>query len=132
MKPNTFTRCLTHSILSLSLFLSAFMVGYGQTQIFAGSEENVTSNPGTTEILLSDLNGTKVFTSSLRGEIPCYYGMDGECYPNWDPPHLQMMLMMNVTMKDPNGTEVISFDNIQLECDPPLGSQDEEIRCIQK
>jgi hypothetical protein len=132
MSIHNFTKNKIYLILCIPLFISLFVIGYEQTQVYASSADNVTSNPGTTEIILSDLNGTKVFTSNLRGDIPCYYGMDGECYPNWDPPHLQMFLMMNVTMEDPNGTQVISFENIQLECNPPLGSPGAEAHCVQK
>jgi hypothetical protein len=121
-----------YSIVGLPLLLSALLVGNGQIQTSASSEAgNRTEVAGTTEIIIGDMNGTELFTSELEGEIPCYIQPDGGCSAEWDPgvPLLDV-LVVNMTMKDPNGREFIRFENITVSCSLLEGTP-ELTHCVQ-
>ena len=121
------------------MILPASLVGDGQIQTFASLESgntteisgNTTEVAGTTEIILQDMNGTRVLSSEQEGNI-CWETPEGGCLPDW--PGLESVLrvmIMNITMEDPTGREIVAFENITVNCSP-LENTTGSTRCIQE
>jgi hypothetical protein len=126
-----------YSILGLPIFLSVFNIGNEQTQIVAVSDPgNTTSTARTTEISISDINGTNLLTSYVIGPI-CWETPEGGkgCEPAPGIGNYELLftapLNINITMKASNGTEIISFENIQVKCAPSAGNTDPVAHCVQ-
>lgn len=127
------SRLMIYSMLGLTVLFSAFLFGNGQIRTFASSEaSNATEITGTTEITIGDMNGTELFTGELRGPLPCWEMPEGPPDCTWGPGpgSLLDVMMMNITMKDLNGTEIMRFENITVNCSPLEGTP-ELAHCIQ-
>ncbi|HEU5120467.1 MAG TPA: hypothetical protein VFT71_05730 [Candidatus Nitrosocosmicus sp.] len=105
------------SILGLSLLLSTFVIGSGYIHALASSESgNATGIAGTTEIIIRDVNGTQLV--QMSGDFPCTQTPEGGCvdvepHP-WDlVEHNIHNMNVSVTIKDLNGTEIITFENMK-------------------
>jgi hypothetical protein len=122
------------SILVLPVLSSTFIIGNEHIEIYGASEGgNTTGNAGTAEITIRDTNGTELFRGNLEGKfIPCWLVNGCVKGGDWGPgPSIMGALHMNVTMKDQNGTELISFENVTVNCQPPIGPS-EFPQCVER
>jgi hypothetical protein len=131
LKTNNILKLLTYSILGLPLFFSIFIIENNQIHIFASKEFNNTTSPEvTSEIILSDPNGTELV--QMSGEFHCPELPEGGCAPPSNPSDLlAYILTMNITMKDANDTEIINFENIPVKCTHTVEAAEPTTRCVQ-